>query len=298
MELVATSTDGTFALVGRWTRQHADRLIRIELPSTPNILGMCGNRARGIAAAAGEWVGGILLLPFEIARYMACARDSNAAKVVGLVRTFARDADGARQFGQLLPTPKHRVELALIGPGALGRCALKAVGGIDLAVAHLDDWPLWMRMLAFGMRFQVLEESLVVYRASAGSISTKRLAVKKNPRHLEDLAVFYERHQKQRLSPLKYIDRAIEVFRRQLLAVVSMSFSIMMPAQWVGHGYFWQASFLTTTVGAANCVAIQVLIARYGIHGAVRSSLGCYLLSIGTNRYLIAMCDSRTRKAV
>ena len=90
----------------------------------------------------------------------------------------------------------------------------------------------------------------------------------------------------------------IEIFRWQLLGVVGMSFSIMMAAQWIGRGYFWQASLLTVATGAANFVANQILIPRYGMLGAVWASLGCYGLSVGTNGYLIAMCESRTRKAV
>lgn len=90
----------------------------------------------------------------------------------------------------------------------------------------------------------------------------------------------------------------IGIFRWQLLGVVGMSFSIMMAAQWIGRGYFWQASLLTVAAGAANFVANQVLVPRYGMLGAVWASLGCYLLSIGSNGYLIAMCELRTRKAL
>lgn len=232
------SSDGTIALVERWTRQHAARFVRIELLSTPRNLGVCANLARGYAAAAGEWIKGIagddLLLPGAITRYMARARDSDAAVVVASVRKFWDGTDGSRQFGELVPTPEHRADLTLTGtkalrrwasenpvpaPGALiRRSAIEAVGGIDDAFVHLDDWPLWMRMHMRGMSFLLLEEPLAAYRVSAGSVSTKRLAVSIDPRYLRDLALFYKKYQKQWLPPLERVDRAIEVFRWRLAA--------------------------------------------------------------------------------
>lgn len=89
---------------------------------------------------------------------------------------------------------------------------------------------------------------------------------------------------------------AVEIFRWQLLGVVGMTFSTLMAAQWIGRGYFWQASLLTVAVGAANFIANMALVPRYGAFGAVWATLGCYLFSILGNGWMVMLCEAKTRK--
>ncbi len=85
----------------------------------------------------------------------------------------------------------------------------------------------------------------------------------------------------------------ISVFHWQLLSVVGMTFSVIMSSQWIGRGYFWQASSLTLFVGLGNVAANMVLIPKYGMYGAVWASLGVYMLAIVGNGAMAIHCQKR-----
>ncbi|MEQ1804155.1 MAG: oligosaccharide flippase family protein [Burkholderiaceae bacterium] len=88
---------------------------------------------------------------------------------------------------------------------------------------------------------------------------------------------------------------AIEIFRWQLLGIVGSTFSIVMAPQWIARGYFWQASTLTVAVGVANFVGNLLLIPRFGMHGAVWSSLACSALAIVGNGSIAMLCEAESR---
>jgi O-antigen/teichoic acid export membrane protein len=83
----------------------------------------------------------------------------------------------------------------------------------------------------------------------------------------------------------------LDILHWQLLAVVGMTFSSLMASQWIGRGYFWQASSLTFFVGICNLLANSILIPRYGMHGAIWASLMAYTLSLIANGAMILHCN-------
>ena len=91
---------------------------------------------------------------------------------------------------------------------------------------------------------------------------------------------------------------AVNVFQWQLLSVIGMSFSILMAPQWIGRGYFVQASVLTLLVGIGNIIANYILIPKYGMLGAIWASIGVYMFSIIGNGGMYILCDMHSRKAI
>jgi len=83
----------------------------------------------------------------------------------------------------------------------------------------------------------------------------------------------------------------IDLFRWQLLSVIGMTFTVFMAAQWIGRGYFWQASLLTLLVGLCNIGANSILIPKHGMYGAIWASLGVYVIAIFGNGYMVWHCE-------
>jgi O-antigen/teichoic acid export membrane protein len=84
---------------------------------------------------------------------------------------------------------------------------------------------------------------------------------------------------------------AVDVFRWQLAGTIGTSFSIVMAAQWIGRGYFWQASTLTLLVGGAAFAANSLLIPRHGMYGAAWAALACSLFAILGNGVMYRLCE-------
>lgn len=262
------SSDGTPDVVAGWLARHGPRFRRAELLRSPLNLGVCRNLDRAYAIAAGRWLkpiaGDDVLLPEAIARMVqAGERVAGAGVVVSPVFTFHAGApDGRHERMATLPAEGDRPRFALPpaqltralaernfvpAPGNMVRAdALRAVGGIDLSFTHLEDWPGWMRLAASGVRFVLLDDALVGYRQSPGSISARRGAREVDVRYLEDLRRFYLRYQRRHLQPLARIDRGIEIFRwklaagvlrrRPLLYRLTAALHLLSPLRWVGLG--------------------------------------------------------------
>jgi len=86
----------------------------------------------------------------------------------------------------------------------------------------------------------------------------------------------------------------VGVFRWQLLAMVGMSFAVMMAPQWIGRGYFIQASAVTLVVGTGNVIANIYLIPEYGMYGAIWASLGVYVVAIISNGVMMILCERKS----
>lgn len=226
------STDSTPLIVQAWLDSHAHLFTRaVLLPSSVNE-GICKNINKGYSAARGDWLkpiaGDDLLEPHAIRTFVATAVNSNHDVIVSLLKTF-----GDAPYGDYLLPRANDLEL-IAGSSALllvelmmrnpipapsvllRRLAYDSVGGVDLSFRHLDDWPLWVRFAKAGKSFGVLHEALVRYRISMESVSGDRLATSINKDLLQDLVVFYEKHQRKFLRPLRRWDRFIEVCRWKL----------------------------------------------------------------------------------
>lgn len=262
------SSDSTPEVVAGWLARYGQHFRRAELLRSPQNLGVCRNLDRAYAVAAGRWIkpiaGDDVLLPEAIARMVQAGEQvADSGVVVSCVFTFHTDTPGGRRKRMTtLPAEHDRIRFTLPpaqltralaeqnfvpAPGNMVRAdALRAVGGIDLTFTHMEDWPSWMRLAASGARFVLLDEALVGYRQSPGSISARRGAREVDVRYLEDLRRFYLRYQRRHLRPLARIDRGIEIFRwklaagalrrRPVLYRLTAVLHLLSPLRWIGLG--------------------------------------------------------------
>tara|TARA_R110001583_G_scaffold194666_2_gene366180 strand:+ start:615 stop:1892 length:1278 start_codon:yes stop_codon:yes gene_type:complete len=90
----------------------------------------------------------------------------------------------------------------------------------------------------------------------------------------------------------------LDVFYWQLMAIAGMTLSTMMAPQWIGRGYFWQASLVTLTVGILNLTANYLLIPQYGMKGAAWATLGSYMVALITNGLMVVWCERKALVAL
>jgi glycosyltransferase involved in cell wall biosynthesis len=239
LELVISddnSQDNTLQLVDDWRDRHESRFREVRVLCSPINQGLCRNAAKGFAHARGEWVkliaGDDLLLTNAVRHLIDMAAKRDHAVIVSLIAPFAsnRPSDASHAAGRpsvddmaiieaggdvLLQTMYWRNLIP--APGALiRRAAYEAIGGIDLDFTHLEDWPLWLRLLRAGRTFGLLRETLVGYRVAPDSLSTARAATTLSKPYIDDLLLFYRKYQKGELSPLRRFDRSIEMLRCSL----------------------------------------------------------------------------------
>nr|WP_297526139.1 glycosyltransferase [uncultured Roseateles sp.] len=189
------SKDGTPALIEQWLTEHAARFHRTLLIASPVNQGVCKNLALGMAEATGEWIKPIacddLLCQDAISKFVAHAREADCELLFSQMTLFHGHGASARLFGNYLDDARSaqvrglpaallqsiRNDNFLPAPSAFySHALLQRVGGIDTSFKHMDDWPLWLRMLPQVSAVGWLDKPLVLYRISDKSISQKRAA--------------------------------------------------------------------------------------------------------------------------
>jgi len=104
------------------------------------------------------------------------------------------------------------------------------------------------------------------------------------------------------IIPLVAGDRfipSVEVFQWLLPATFGMTFSIIMANQWIGRGFFLQASFLTLAAGFANLGLNIWLIPQYGMMGAIYATLIANIgISVTSNFCMAIYCEGRSREVM
>jgi O-antigen/teichoic acid export membrane protein len=90
---------------------------------------------------------------------------------------------------------------------------------------------------------------------------------------------------------------AISPFRWLLLAVLGMTFATLLAPQWIGRGFFWQASLLTGALGVMNLVISLLWVPKYGIYGSVLGTVITYAVAVVINGWMFVYCDRGLRPA-
>jgi glycosyltransferase involved in cell wall biosynthesis len=168
------SRDGTAELVA----ELGDGRVRVLRNDTPQ--GVAAARNRGIAEAAGEWLGlcddDDLWAPDKLARQLQAARQSGREWVYGgAVRI---DADQRILSGTPPPGPEElatRIAYFNVMPGGcsnamVSRAVLGVVGPFDDGYKHFADWDLWIRLARRGLPAWV-PSPLTGYRIHGGNKS-------------------------------------------------------------------------------------------------------------------------------
>jgi O-antigen/teichoic acid export membrane protein len=92
-------------------------------------------------------------------------------------------------------------------------------------------------------------------------------------------------------------DEAIEPFRWLLLAMAGVTITSVLSPQWIGRGWFWQASALTGALGLFKVAVSLVLVPRFGLLGAVYGTVLTYTVFGLVNALVALWCEREWRQS-
>lgn len=230
------SKDTTVSMAKKWMAENEKYFQRIVILAAPANQGICSNVHKGYAEAKGTWIkpiaGDDFILPGAIARYVEFAQKTDCAVIVAAVLPFVDSSKINISTDKVIPGQQDidiiagaasglrealYVRNMIPAPGILLRRAdYNEVGGIDRRFFHLDDWPLWLNLLAKNKTFAYLAEPMVAYRISETTISAAQNATSMNKQFLEDHLTLYKHYQIAHLGLLQRWDRMLEIFRFKL----------------------------------------------------------------------------------
>lgn len=248
------SKDGTPALIEQWLTEHSGRFHRTRLIASPINQGVCKNLAQGMAEATGEWIKPIacddLLCEDAISKFVAHAQDAGCELIFSQMTLFQGHGASVRIFGNYLNDARSalvqgqpaallrniRNDNFLPAPSAFySRALLQRVGGIDTSFKHMDDWPLWLRMLPQVAVVGWLDKPLVLYRISDKAISQKRAAGPIGALLYADQEHLHETLQKPFLGGLDRWHLRLQAWRKHLvfkhLGNSWTAYRLLMPLQ-------------------------------------------------------------------
>ena len=174
------STDGSVALIEAYVGQHG----HVRLERNPRNLGLAASLARSVKLADTEFVARMdpddIALPRRLEQQVAYLDDHKDVAILG---TWATDID---EHGQPLrprnaPANHDAILSAMVYVNPLvhptvmfRRDAVVQVGSYDASLRVAEDYDLWFRCAAHGLRFANLEDRLLLYRVPKGTIFRKR----------------------------------------------------------------------------------------------------------------------------
>lgn len=230
------SKDATLSVAEKWITENEKYFKRIVILAATANQGICSNVHKGYAEAKGTWIkpiaGDDFIFPGAIGRYVEFAQKADCAVIVAAVLPFVYSSRINISTDKVIPAqkdidiiagPANKLQEALYvrniipAPGIfLNRSHYNEVGGIDRRFFHLDDWPLWLNLLAKNKTFTYLAEPMVAYRISETTISAAQNATSMNRQFLEDHLTLYKHYQVAHLGLLQRWDRMLEIFRFKL----------------------------------------------------------------------------------
>lgn len=89
---------------------------------------------------------------------------------------------------------------------------------------------------------------------------------------------------------------AVPLFRIILPGLFGATLATVMASQWIGRGLFVQAAVLTIAIGALSISLDLILVPRYGMRGAVVSTLVTYGISVLGNGAMVVWVQGQWRK--
>ena len=121
-------------------------------------------------------------LPFRFEKQVKAFHDDPCLDIIG---SFVKEFDSQGQVGSLRTMPEHHDQIVknlwtcpLIHPTVMFRREkIKLVGGYNVDLRRRQDYELWFRCAAYGLRFSNIAEPLLLYRFDCNTH-------KKQPIHL------------------------------------------------------------------------------------------------------------------
>ena len=229
------STDGTKNIIQSWINQYEHRFKNIALLTSKENQGICLNIAKGIKASKGIWIKPMACDDFlrkdAISKFVTQVKEDGAEVAFSQAMKFHLDDFGNRYCESLvgdddiaiIKEPADRIYYALRlrnflpAPSAFySRKIFNLAGGIDIRFKHLDDWPLWLRMITIINKVSWVNSELVFYRVSEKSItSTQKVPI--SYFLYEDIQLFTNVIQYPALTLLERFDRGLFMLRQRLV---------------------------------------------------------------------------------
>jgi alpha-1,3-rhamnosyltransferase len=228
------SVDGTQSIVQGWLDLHKYRFSRVKLLASQSNQGICRNLIEGIEESRGIWVKPIacddLLRKDAISKLIKQVQVDGAELAFSQITKFETEGANHRILGNLVSDQdvllfeksidhiKRALRIRNFFPAPsvfYSRKLYNSVGGIDATFKHLDDWPLWLRMLSSVQKVSWVSEPLVLYRISEKSV-TKKHGTPISTLLYEDVHLFYKVIQSPMLTPLERFDRGLLMLQEKL----------------------------------------------------------------------------------
>lgn len=231
------STDATLQVASQWLSANPGVFERVHVLKHPANVGIVRNLADGLACAQGQWIKPLacddLLVPDALSCFLREARQRGVDWLFSQCARFETRHGRAEELGELVTAPAvqsieelspQALERAvatcnlLPAPGAFySKVFLDQIGGLDLRLRNLDDWPLWLRALATGARPAWISRALVRYRISTSAVTSLAEASLVKPALFADELLLTRLYRRGRMARLEYWDLRVQQLRQWIV---------------------------------------------------------------------------------
>ena len=264
------SSDETLKLIRLWLNRNGARFIRTEIITSNENLGICKNLSKGLRIAEGYWIKPIacddILESNAISKYVEYAQERRCDLVFSQLEKFKGQFGNNKKIGKYLNQKKIEAlkktpELILReliytnilpAPSAFySRHLLENVGGIDTNFKHLDDWPLWLRMMPKISILGWIDIPLVLYRVSEKSLSQGKENKPIRELLYQDHVALYNKYQKNMATIAIRWDIYLQYLRRKIvfeyLGNTWLAYVAMMPMQLLSPQLYFRITIKTAS---------------------------------------------------
>lgn len=188
------STDNTLEVASEWIKENQGALYAMKLVTTRSNTGIAGSNNRALKAAAGVYIEFVAaddyMMPDAIQQYVDYCESNTDVIPISRVKLFSDGAcdlasvqqycnrcyeyarlDRKEQYGKLL------VQNWIVAPAASFYPVevLHRLKGFDEAYQWMEDYPLNLKLMHKGYSFGFIDQELIGYRVSSGSITGSKM---------------------------------------------------------------------------------------------------------------------------
>jgi acetyltransferase-like isoleucine patch superfamily enzyme len=248
------SDDGTVEIAKKWLIENEVRFERVTISVQCKNIGIVRNYEAGLKQSHGGWIKPIacddILCEDAISKFIEQTQSDGTELAFSQITRFRKKDGQLQALGNLLTNEQEialinqstallqaiRRENFLPAPSAFySRRLFEAAGGIDISFKHLDDWPLWLRMLPLIQRVSWIDKPLVLYRVSEHSVSQKQKTTPIGGLLHVDRQQLFHKMQRQQLSGIEFWHMHLQMLRQNLtfqnFGNSWLAYRLLMPMQ-------------------------------------------------------------------